>query len=93
MKIDVFQCELDKKISLEYLGRVRYEGKSFGVDSLTDGKEYDIVVDKNNYIKVVDDSGEDYFYDLNNPGPADGTPKGKFIIIDDPNNELKNYIN
>ena len=36
--IDVYQCELDKTIPLEYVGRVKYIGESFGVDSLTNGK-------------------------------------------------------
>ena len=44
--IDVYQCELDKTIPLEYVGRVKYIGESFGVDSLTNGKEYNLVKDK-----------------------------------------------
>lgn len=54
--IDVYQCELDKTIPLEYVGRVKYIGESFGVDSLTNGKEYNLVKDKTGWVKVVDDS-------------------------------------
>lgn len=91
--IDVYQCELDKAIPLEYIGKVEYVGESFGVDSLTDGNAYDVVKDVNGTIKIVDDSGEDYLYDLRNPKPLNGSSSGgKFIIIDDPNEELTKYI-
>lgn len=91
--IDVYQCELDKTIPLEYIGRVQYLGESFGVDGLTDGQLYNIVRDDYGSIKVVDDSKEDYIYDLVNPRPADGSSVGGiFIIMDDPNNELAKYI-
>lgn len=68
--IDVYQCELDKTIPPEYVGRVKYIGESFGVDSLTNGKEYNLVKDKTGWVKVVDDSEEDYIYDLLNPRPG-----------------------
>ncbi len=84
-KINVYQCELDKKIPLEYIGQVIYKGESFGVDGFTNGKVYGVVYDKNKSIKVVDDSGEDYLWDLKNPKPSDGSSSGgKFYIIDDP---------
>lgn len=88
--IDVFQCELGKSIPLEYIGRVKYIGESFGVDSLTNKKEYDIVKDSEGDLKVVDDSNEDYLYNLRNPRPLNGDSKGgKFIIIKDYTGELK----
>lgn len=88
--IDVFQCELNKTIPLEYIGSVKYIGESFGVDSLTNGYEYNIVKDGNGDIKVVDDSEEDYLYDLINPRPIDNSsPGGKFYYIDDPQDILK----
>ncbi len=83
--IDVFQCESGKKIPLEYIGKVKYVGESFGVDSLTDGVTYAVVYDANGSIKIVDDSGEDYFYDLVNPKPLDNSsPGGFFEVVDDP---------
>lgn len=88
--INVFQCELNKAIPLEYIGSVKYVGESFGVDSLTNDREYNIVKDKNGDLKVVDDSGEDYLYDLMNPKPTDNSSVGgKFYLIDDPKNILQ----
>ena len=87
--INVFQCELNRAILLEYIGSVKYIGESFGVDGLTNDKEYYIVKDENGDIKVVDDSEEDYLYDLINPRPIDNSsPGGKFYYIDDPQNIL-----
>lgn len=51
---------------------------------MTDGKIYNVVYDKNNAIKIVDDSEEDYIYDLNNPKPLDESSQGgKFLIVED----------
>ena len=92
-KVDVYQCELNKTIPLEYVGRVKYTGETFGVDGLTDQREYVIVRDDSGALKVVDDSGEDYLYDLENPRPANGESSGgTFEILEDPSGELKRYI-
>lgn len=54
---------------------------------------YDAVRDETGRIKIVDDSKEDYIYNLAHPKPLDGSsPGGKFRIIDDPNKELGKYI-
>lgn len=91
--IMVYQCELGKKIPLKYIGKVKYIGETFGLDSLTNGNNYYIVRDETNYPKVVDDSGEDYIYNLQAPAPLDGSSKGgKFYYIDDPTNFLCNYM-
>ena len=91
--VDVFQCELNRKIPLEYVGEVIYIGESFGVDGLTDNKKYLIVKDKYQSLKVVDDSEEDYIYDLKNPKPTTGSSKGgKFYYTDDPDGVLRNYM-
>ncbi|MDD7305337.1 MAG: hypothetical protein PUG67_01970 [Peptoniphilaceae bacterium] len=91
--INVFQCELKKSIPLEYIGKVKYIGETFGVDGLTNDKLYDIVRDKAGMLKVVDDSDEDYIYNLKEPRPADGSSKGgKFYFVDDPYNVLKKYM-
>ena len=44
--------------------KVRYVGKSYGVDSMTDGKVYEVLeVDEiTGGLRIVDDSGEDYLY-------------------------------
>ncbi len=90
--LDVFQCQINKTIPLEYVGKVKYIGETFGVDGLTNNREYNIVRYKDGNIKVVDDSNEDYIYSIINPRPADGSSKGgTFYIIDDPNKELRSY--
>ena len=64
--------------------RVRYIGKSFGIDGLSGGKEYE-----------VDDSGEDYLYDPHNPRPIANPdhPGGRFEIVeDDASGTLRNVI-
>ena len=85
MMIKVYQSEQDKEVEMEAIGKVRYVGESFGVDSLTDGKVYDVIeVLKDDLIRVVDDSGEDYLYSISNPRPLDGSsPEGKWIIVED----------
>ncbi len=76
MKVDVFDSENDKYIKIESIGKIKYIGDSFGVDSLTDQNIYDCVGIEGEYIRVVDDSGEDYLYPINNPRPVDGSSKG-----------------
>ena len=77
--------------------RVRYSGVSFGIDGLTDGKDYEVIAyeEESGALRIVDDSGEDYLYDPGNPRPiADNThPGGKFLIIeDDEKGTLRNAI-
>ena len=92
--VDVYQCETDERIPLELMAIVRYKGESFGVEGLTDGKNYYIVRDKFGYPKVVDDSDEDYIYDLINPRPLDNSSKGgRFEILVDYTGEVTNLIN
>jgi hypothetical protein len=47
--------------------RVKYIGKSFGVDSLTNNKIYDVLSVESLFIKIIDDSEEDYLYSLPKP--------------------------
>lgn len=56
--------------------KARYVGESFGVDSLTNGKIYEILRDEHGMYRVIDDSGEDYLYSKDNPAPLDGSSKG-----------------
>lgn len=70
--------------------RVRYVGKSFGIDSLTNGKEYDVISydADSGALQIIDDSGEDYLYDPRNPRPIalPDHPGGKFEIVEDDDN-------
>lgn len=94
-KISVFQCETNDYITLELVGIVRYIGESFWAgDGFTNGKNYSVVRDKNNYLKVVDDSDEDYIWDLRNPKPSDESSKGgKFELVEDYTGELTKIYN
>ncbi len=64
--------------------KIKYVGQTFGVDSLTDGKIYEVVGVEYGMLRVIDDSGEDYLYSAKNPGTIAGEFKGgKFEIIED----------
>lgn len=76
--------------------RVRYVGKSFGIDSLTNGREYDVISydEESGALRIVDDSGEDYLYDPRNPRPIANPehPGGKFEIVEDDDQTLHKAI-
>ena len=75
------------------IGKVKYVGKSFGVESLTDGKVYDCVGVESPFIRVIDDSDEDYLYSITKPSSMeDPTLCGNWVIVEDPNGILKEYI-
>ena len=48
--IDVYQSEFNNTIPLEYIGKVKYIGETFGVDGLTNNNIYNVVFDKDNNI-------------------------------------------
>ena len=85
--IPVYQCELDRSIPLEYIGTVKYVGP-YDPLSFTNGKDYAIVRDDNGWLKVVDDTDEDYIYDLSEPN----TRGGKFYYLDEPQGILKDLM-
>lgn len=64
--------------------KVRYIGETFGVDSLTDGKVYEVLGVEYGALRVIDDSGEDYLYSARKPGTIAGEFKGgRFEIVED----------
>lgn len=66
--------------------KVKYIGKSFGVDSLTNGKIYEVIeVDElTGALRLVDDSDEDYLYHPTSPKPNGAKEAyGHFEIIED----------
>lgn len=64
--------------------KIKYIGESFGVDGLTNGKIYEATVEDADYYRVIDDSGEDYLYARECPGPLDGSvPDGRWEIIEE----------
>jgi len=74
--------------------KVKYVGESFGVDSLTNGEIYAVLGVEFNFLRVIDDSMEDYLYDATNPAPMDRTSNGGRweVIEDDIKGTLKKII-
>lgn len=92
----VYQCETDEYIEMKPIGTLKYLGESFGVDGLTNGKEYAVVGIDEDFgdLRIVDDSEEDYLYSMANPRPQDGSsPGGKWEIVEDYTGELSKFIN
>ena len=70
--------------------KLKYVGESFGIDSLTNGKIYELEIEDYDYYRVFDDSDEDYLYSRRNPRPMDGSsPGGKWVLVID---ELKKRL-
>lgn len=70
--------------------RAKYVGESFYVEGLTDGKIYDVLGIDGPYLRVIDDSDEDYLYAISNPGPLDMSgPGGEWEIVKDEDGKLK----
>lgn len=73
----------NKYVDIECIGVVKYVGDSFF--SFVDGSQYSVVGVNKEMIRVIDESGEDFLYTINNPRPlVDGlSPGGKWLIIED----------
>lgn len=66
--------------------KVKYIGKSFGIDGLSNGKIYEVIeVDQlTGALRIVDDSDEDYLYHPQTPKPNGAKEAyGRFEIIED----------
>lgn len=74
--------------------KVRYIGKSFGVESLTNGKIYECIGIEDGMLRIIDDSGEDYLYSAIEPSSLeDITLCGKWEIVEDnKNKDLENIM-
>jgi hypothetical protein len=74
--------------------KVRYIGKDFGVEGLTNGKIYECVGIEDGMLRVIDDSGEDYLYSAIRPSSLENTELfGRWEIIEDNEKEdLKKII-
>lgn len=68
--------------------KVKYIGKSFGVESLTNGKIYECIAIEDKMLRIIDDSGEDYLYSAIKPSSLEN-PKlyGKWEIVEDNKNK------
>jgi hypothetical protein len=66
--------------------KVKFVGESFGVESLTSDVTYECLGIEAEYIRVIDDSEEDYLYSIRNPRPLTvpfGEWNGKWEIVED----------
>lgn len=63
--------------------KAKYIGETFGVECLTNGKIYEVSEEPGRLFRVIDDSGEDYLYSMDNPAPLDGSsPGGVWEIVE-----------
>ncbi|MBS3889782.1 MAG: hypothetical protein KGZ92_10930 [Firmicutes bacterium] len=66
------------------MGRVRYNGRTFGPAGLTAGAIYYVLSVEEGMLRVVDDEEMGYLYDMADPGPFDDpSPTGKWELIED----------
>ena len=65
------------------LMKVRYHGPDIGIDGLFNNHEYTVIeVDElSGYLRIVDESGEDYLYHPKRPQPIAGEYKGGYFEI------------
>lgn len=76
------------------IGKIKYIGNSFGVEQLTNNKIYDVVGIELPFVRIIDDSGEDYLYSIYKPSCLDDPNlNGKWVITEDKQKILKRYIN
>ena len=94
MKAKKYDIETNSYIEVEIIGKVRYIGKSFGVEGLTNGKVYNVIGIENDMLRVIDDSEEDYLYSITKPAClADTSLCGKWEIVgDNENKDLEKVI-
>lgn len=68
--------------------KVRYVGKSFGVEGLTNGKIYECIGIEDGMLRVIDDSEKDYLYSAIKPSSLENIELcGKWEIIEDNKNK------
>ena len=75
--------------------KLKYIGKSFGVESLTNGKIYECIGIEDDMLRIIDDSGEGYLYSAIRPASLENSELfGKWEIIEDnKNKDLEKIIN
>ncbi len=75
------------------IGKVKYIGKSFGAESLTNGKIYDVIGIEEPFLRIIDDSGEDYLWSIYKPCcMEDTTLCGKWELIETTSKKLKELL-
>ena len=75
------------------IGKVKYIGKSFGIESLTNGKTYDVLEIDLPFIRIIDDSGEDYLYSITKPSSMEEPNLcGKWELVESTNEQLRELL-
>ncbi len=79
---------------MNVIGKVKYIGKSFGVESLTNGKIYDVIDIDAPFLKIIDDSGEPYLYSINKPSSMNNPEEecGEWFLIETNNEKLRELL-
>ncbi len=63
--------------------KLRYLGPTFGIESLTNGKVYICLGFEEGFLRIVDDSDEDYLYSVV-PGPMwDASVRERWEVVED----------
>lgn len=84
MKAKKYDLDTNSYVEVEIIGKVKYIGKSFGVEGLTNGKIYNVTGVENGMLKVIDDSEEEYLYSVVKPSClTDASLYGKWEIAED----------
>lgn len=79
---------------MKSIGKVKYVGKSFGVESLTNGKIYDVIGIEEPFLRIIDDSGEDYLWPISKPCCMEDTNLyGKWELVETNDEKLKEILN
>lgn len=88
MKTKKYDLRTNTYVEVDAIGKVKYIGKSFGLEGLTDGKIYYVTKIEEGMLKVIDDSEEEYLYSANKPcNIEDISLYGKWEIIEDNENK------
>jgi len=71
--------------------KVKYIGTSFGADGLTNGQVYKCLAVEGDFLRIIDNSGEDYLYPTNNPASLSGG-NGRWVIVADSDRILQSAL-
>ena len=74
--------------------KLRYIGQNIGISGLTNGKVYECIeIHFMGFLRIIDDSGEDYLYSDIAPAPATGgQPPGRWEIVEDSKDEFAHHL-
>ena len=71
------------------IGKVKYIGKSFGAEGLTNGKIYDVLEIDRPFFFFFYDSDEDYLYSISKPSDLQNPDLcGKWELVESYDDEL-----